>query len=384
MLIGELARRSGVSARMLRHYETLGLVRPTARTGAGYREYSAEDIRRVFHIESLRSLGLSLREVGRALDDPGFTPAELVDDLARRTRARIAAERELLARLDRIGAAEPAGWQDVLRGVELLQALGSPSAGRRQSAALSAVDGAPVPVEALAEAVLGERDPHVAGALRWALAQSGDGGRERLAEGLGSPDAAVRERAVRALAEITDEAATALLREALAHPDPVVRRHAAPALAARHVADAVPTLVEMVAADTNDVVAADALGELAARPAVAERVTGALVARMARDDAGSPARRRLTQALAEIPGDAAARALTELSHDEDRTVALTAAYILGLREAAPAGDREAGPAGDREAGPTGSCEAGSAGDREAGPTGDQETGPTGEQEVTGT
>ena len=176
MLIGEVARRSGVSARMLRHYESLGLVRPTGRTGAGYREYSGEDIRRIFHIESLRSLGLSLREVGRALDDPGFTPSALVDDLIRQTRERIAAETELLTRLRRIDAAEPAGWEDVLRVVALLQALGSESAGKRQRAALSSVEEVPVPVEALVEAALSETDPNVAGALRWALARSGDGG----------------------------------------------------------------------------------------------------------------------------------------------------------------------------------------------------------------
>jgi len=51
---------------MLRHYDSLGLVRPTGRTGAGYREYSSADIRRIFQIESLRSLGLSLRAAGRA------------------------------------------------------------------------------------------------------------------------------------------------------------------------------------------------------------------------------------------------------------------------------------------------------------------------------
>ncbi|MGW1117038.1 hypothetical protein ACWD5B_08005, partial [Streptomyces tanashiensis] len=37
--------------------------------------------------------------------------------------------------------------------------------------------------------------------------------------------------------------------------------------------------------------------------------------------------------LADIPGGTASRALTELSHDEDRAVALTASYILGMREA---------------------------------------------------
>ncbi|MEU8271059.1 MerR family transcriptional regulator [Sphaerisporangium sp. NPDC049002] len=204
MLIGEVARRSGVSARMLRHYDSLGLVRPTGRSDAGYREYSSEDIRRIFHIESLRSLGLSLREVGRALDDPGFTPSELVDDLIRQTRERIASETELLTRLRRIGAAKPAGWEDVLQTVALLQALGSKSAGKRQRAALSSVEEVPVPAEALVEAVLSEKDPNVAGALRWALAQSGDAGLALLAEGLGSPVAEVRKRAVQSIAEIPD------------------------------------------------------------------------------------------------------------------------------------------------------------------------------------
>ena len=50
MLIGEVARRSGVSSRMLRHYDTLGLVRPTGRTTGGYREYSDADIERLLHV----------------------------------------------------------------------------------------------------------------------------------------------------------------------------------------------------------------------------------------------------------------------------------------------------------------------------------------------
>ncbi|MER7174050.1 MerR family transcriptional regulator, partial [Streptomyces mesophilus] len=196
MLIGEVARRSGVSARMLRHYESLGLLRPSARTGTGYREYSAEDIRRIFHIESLRSLGLSLREIGRALDDPGFTPATLVVDLIAQTRERIAAETELLTRLQRIDGAGPASWEAVLQVVGLLQALGSKSADTRQRAALTSGDDAPAPKEALVEAALTETDPNVAGALRWALARSGDDVTALLAEGLSSPAAAVRERAV--------------------------------------------------------------------------------------------------------------------------------------------------------------------------------------------
>ncbi|MFD5257688.1 MerR family transcriptional regulator [Streptomyces bobili] len=333
MLIGEVARRSGVSARMLRHYESLGLVRPSGRTGSGYREYSGEDIRRIFHIESLRSLGLSLREIGRALDDPGFTPTELVGDLIGRTRERIAAETELLTRLRRIDAADPDGWEGVLRVVALLQALDSKSADARQRAALSSVDEVGVPVEALVEAALSETEPNVAGALRWALARSGDGGPALLAEGLESPVAAVRERAVRSLAEMPGGEAAAQLRQALAHRDVVVRGYAALALGTRGVADAVPTLIDMIVDGRNDVDAADALSVVASDTAVADDIATRLVDRLAHGTAPAPVRGRLTQALASVPGANASRALVELSHDDDRAVALTAAYVLRLRDA---------------------------------------------------
>ncbi|MFI7896263.1 MerR family transcriptional regulator [Streptomyces sp. CACIS-1.16CA] len=327
MLIGEVARRSGVSARMLRHYESLGLVRPSGRTGSGYREYSGEDVRRIFHIESLRAMGLSLREIGRALDDPGFTPADLVDDLIRRTRERIAAETELLVRLDRVHATDPVGWEDVLQVLALLRALGSTSAGTRQRAALASVD--EVPVEALAQAALGEEDPYVAGALRWALSRSG-GGAVLLAEGLGSPVAAVRERAVRALAEMPGREAATLLRDALVSPDAVVRGRAALTLGARGEAAAIPVLVDMIVAGSNDTDAADALSVLAGDDAAADRIASLLVGRIGDGTTGPPARGRLTQALAGIPGATASRALADLVGDADRAVALTAAYLLRL------------------------------------------------------
>ncbi|MFJ3970028.1 MerR family transcriptional regulator [Streptomyces parvus] len=328
MLIGEVARRSGVSTRMLRHYESLGLVRPSGRTGSGYREYSGEDVRRIFHIESLRAMGLSLREIGRALDDPGFTPADLVDDLLRRTRERIAAETELLIRLDRVHATDPAGWEDVLQVLALLRALGSTSAGTRQRAALASVD--EVPVEALAQAALGEGDPYVAGALRWALSRSG-GGAALLAEGLGSPVAAVRERAVRALAEMPGREAATLLRDALVSPDAVVRGRAALTLGTRGEAAAIPVLVGMIVAGSNDTDAADALSVLAGDDAAADRIASLLVGRIGDGTTGQPARGRLTQALAGIPGATASRALADLVGDADRAVALTASYLLRLR-----------------------------------------------------
>ena len=324
MLIGEVARRSGVSARMLRHYDRLGLVQPTSRSGTGYREYSPDDVRRLFHVESLKSLGLSLHDVGRALDDPSFAASELVDELAARTEDRIARDTELLTRLRRIAGSRPEDWEDVLDAVAMLSDLHSVSAGKRQSAALASVGDRPIPAQALAEAVLREPATNVAGALRWALAQSGGDAIAPLRQGLHSPDPEVRRRAVDTVVEIAHPDATEVLREALVHDDMQLRRVAALELAARGIADAIPTLIAMVHEGTNDVDAADALGELGS--------DAATVAALMDGPDDSAVRLRVAQALASIPGSAALRALQELSKDSDRSVALTAQYILGRRQ----------------------------------------------------
>ena len=96
-------------------------------------------------------------------------------------------------------------------------------------------------------------------------------GRRRAGAAGGGPRltaAEVRERAVQSIAEIPHDAATDVLRDALANPDIVVRRYAALALGARGVADAVPTLIDMVVEETKDVDAADALSVLASRSRV--------------------------------------------------------------------------------------------------------------------
>lgn len=329
MLIGEVARRSGVSARMLRHYDRLGLVRPTGRTTGGYREYSEADIRRIFHVESLRSLGLSLAEVGRALDDAAFTPAELVTELIAETERRVAQGEELLGRLRQVDAAGPEGWDDVLRVVALLRALESPR--ERHRLALSAAEELPAP--ALAEAFLAEEETNVAGALQWALARAGGAALGDLLAGLRSDDVDVRRRAVAGLAAIDDDGATAALRTALADPDEDVRAHAALVLGAREESAAVPVLAAMVAGGRLDVEAAETLGLLAATTVAEDAVVAALVD--AAHDGGPEVRRRLAQGLAEAPGAAARDALTRLAEDTDPAVSFTARAVLARREAGP-------------------------------------------------
>jgi DNA-binding transcriptional MerR regulator len=342
VLIGEVARRSGVSTRMLRHYDSLGLVRPTGRTVGGYRQYSTVDIRRIFHVESLRSLGLSLRQIGRALEDPAFAPSALVSDLIQRTEDRLKREQELLERLRTVDASAPSGWQGVLRIVELLHGLNSPSAARRQQTVLNPAEGVPVPTELLAEAVLAESDPNVAGALRWALARAGGDGVASVASGAYSENVDIRRRAVLAIAEMSGDEATSVLADALGDSDTTVRRHAALALGARGVTDAVPTLVGMVVDGANDVEAAEVLGRLSLEPGCADRIMGALVDELAAHTADSAVRIRLAQALAETPVAIAQDVLQQLTHDDDRAVALIASALV-----CPAGHRSplAGPAG---------------------------------------
>ncbi|MFR9752009.1 MerR family DNA-binding transcriptional regulator [Nocardia sp. 004] len=327
MLIGEVSRRSGVSTRMLRHYDALGLLEPTGRTSSSYREYSADDIRRLFHVESLRTLGLSLHDTKRALDEPGFAPAELVGELIRRTRARIATEEELLRKLECVDTAAPAQWEAVMGIVTLLRALESESGASRQQAVLAQHEGASLPVEALVEAVLSEDDPNVAGALRWSLARAAGAGLTELAVGLDSAVVEVRRRAVVAIAEVPVAAAAVLLRRALHDCDVTVRDRAALALGSRRVAEAIPALLAMVVAGRFDVEAAEALGLLAEGAAAAADIVGMMRDELERTD-DIPSRLRITQALAELPGVAAREVLTELADDADRTIAATAAAIL--------------------------------------------------------
>ncbi|MBS4100962.1 MerR family transcriptional regulator [Tsukamurella paurometabola] len=321
MRIGEVAHRSGVSARMLRHYDALGLVRPSHRSSSGYREYTDGDIRRIFHVESLRSLGLSLKEIGRALDDPSFAPDQLVTEMIARARERIRLETELVERLRRVSASGPADWEQVLDVVNLLSHLDSVTPAARQRAALTGR----APAEALAEALLKEESTNVAGALRWALARTDAGDLAPLIEALDSPAPDARRRAVEALAEAPgqDDA----LRTGLENDDGSVRVIAAVALGLRGDPAAVPELLRMVREGEKDVDAAEALGVIAAASPDAERISIELAA-TARDSAEYAVRQRVAQALAEIPTPGAEAALRALADDADPRIAGTAAFIL--------------------------------------------------------
>lgn len=106
--IGQAARQSGVSAKMIRHYESLGLLPTVQRTDAGYRQYGNKQIHTLRFIRRARLLGFSMAEIGELLklwQNQGRASADVkrialahVADLERRI-AEMQAMRQTLVQL---------------------------------------------------------------------------------------------------------------------------------------------------------------------------------------------------------------------------------------------------------------------------------------------
>ena len=80
MHIGEVAARTELSLRSLRHWEEVGLLVPSGRTDGGFRLYTEQDVEKILVIRRMKPLGFSLEEMRAAMDDievlrePGAPP----------------------------------------------------------------------------------------------------------------------------------------------------------------------------------------------------------------------------------------------------------------------------------------------------------------------
>lgn len=127
--IGELARETGLTVRTLHHYDQLGLMSPLARTEGGHRCYTSRDIRRLHRIVALRSLGISLEQIGTLLDgdrDPTGLLRRQLDVTEELIRKATDLRARLLDVLDNLSRnAEPSARQ-LLQLIEETVAMNEP------------------------------------------------------------------------------------------------------------------------------------------------------------------------------------------------------------------------------------------------------------------
>lgn len=124
--IGELARRTGLTVRALRHYDDIALLVPSARSGGGYRLYDREDVARLYRIQALRRLDLSLADIQGLLDNEAGAISEVVGrqlaQLEREILQASALRSHLLAVQDQLQSSAEPGIGDWLFALESMVA----------------------------------------------------------------------------------------------------------------------------------------------------------------------------------------------------------------------------------------------------------------------
>lgn len=79
MNIGQLAKQAGISRSTLLYYDSIGLLRPSGRSGSNYRKYTPDDAARLEKIRMYRQVGLSTGDIGRILNSPRSGAREILE-----------------------------------------------------------------------------------------------------------------------------------------------------------------------------------------------------------------------------------------------------------------------------------------------------------------
>lgn len=319
--VGELARRSGLTVRTLHHYDQIGLLQPSGRSGGDHRLYSVEDVRRLVSIQQLKGLGMGLAEVQAALDDPGFDAAATLETHISALRDELAERQALLTRLESLRGAADVGWEELLEVVVLLERLRHPDANIRVRAALNAPEQAPLP--ALLEQLASDPDEAVRETLTWAVVQQGPAATPAVVGRLSDPDPAVRLQLAHVLSKLADPAAVPALVRLLDDEVPVVAAKSAFALGQLGDPAAIAALTQRLGQgdETQRDTVASALALLApgSLPGVVARL----------GDVESAVRRHALDVLALIGDPSRAGEVARLLRDPEPAVRFDALVALG-------------------------------------------------------
>jgi DNA-binding transcriptional MerR regulator len=119
LLIGDVAERAGVPTPTIRYYESIGLLKPAARSSAGYRRYSEHTVEELRFIKKAQALGFSLDEVGEilTLSRSGKAPCAEVLSLAHQHLAAVDERLRQLQVFREQLASELAKWEGQKTGV---------------------------------------------------------------------------------------------------------------------------------------------------------------------------------------------------------------------------------------------------------------------------
>ena len=134
LTVSQVAKLAGVSIRALHHYDEIGLLRPSTRTGSGYRLYGNQELQRLQQVLFFRELGFPLEEIAKIMRDPKFDlqsallmQRQLLEEKSARTKALIAAVDAALQSIERgttmtkeemfevFGDFDPAKYQDEVK-----------------------------------------------------------------------------------------------------------------------------------------------------------------------------------------------------------------------------------------------------------------------------
>jgi DNA-binding transcriptional MerR regulator len=329
--IGEVADRTGLTRRTLRHYDDLGLLVPAARSSGDYRLYDERDLLRLLQIQNLKALGLGLPEIAVALADPDLDATTTLRSHLAQLEEAVEAQQRLMARLRMLATTSERSWEDVLGAIAMTQALAHPDPIVRIRAAL---EPAATSTSDLVTAMTDETDPAVREVLMWSLTQHTDAV-DAAITGLRHPDPDLRCLFVRLLAKLRAPAAAPAIAAMLRDPEPPVVSAAVQALGqlrdpatvaplvALLDAEPVPSPVLIETLSSMSVYAVDALSGVLSSTTTAVRL--AAVEILGRIGGESPT----------TLGPRCTELVATLVEDTNPQVRLTA--VLALREIGPLG-----------------------------------------------